>query len=222
GPVLDPQTVHQSKFSMGTVLGLIAVHGRAGLTVSAAPWRDPAVAAFRERVVMRRDAEVDAAYPARWIGKVEVKTRDGQTLQARIDEPKGDPGNTLGRAEIEAKAMRLAAHRDGASAAERRRASGRIRALRDAAGGGTGRARAGLAGRAGERGKTDDGVMIEQLDHLVLTTAHEDACVRFYVEVLGMTLQTFAGGRKAFRFGEQKINLHVKGREFEPKAHTPV
>ena len=64
--------------------------------------------------------------------------------------------------------------------------------------------------------------MIEQLDHLVLTTAHEDACVRFYVEVLGMTLQTFAGGRKAFRFGEQKINLHVKGREFEPKAHTPV
>ena len=27
---------------------------------------------------------------------------------------------------------------------------------------------------------------------------------------------------KAFRFGNQKINLHVKGREFEPKAHLPV
>jgi 2-methylcitrate dehydratase PrpD len=133
GPVLDPQTVHQSKFSMGTVLGLIAVHGRAGLTDFDAHWRDPAVAAFRERVVMRRDAEVDAAYPARWIGKVEVKTRDGQTLQARIDEPKGDPGNTLGRAEIEDKAMRLAAYRDGASADEMRRAIGRIRALRDTA-----------------------------------------------------------------------------------------
>ena len=64
--------------------------------------------------------------------------------------------------------------------------------------------------------------MIDHLDHLVLTTAHEVACVRFYVEVLGMRLETFAGGRKAFRFGNQKINLHVRGREFEPKAHVPV
>jgi catechol 2,3-dioxygenase-like lactoylglutathione lyase family enzyme len=64
--------------------------------------------------------------------------------------------------------------------------------------------------------------VIDHLDHLVLTTADEDACTRFYVDVLGTTLETFAGGRKAFRFGAQKINLHVKGREFEPKAHTPV
>lgn len=69
--------------------------------------------------------------------------------------------------------------------------------------------------------------MIDHLDHLVLTTADEDACIRFYTEVLGMQLETFVGGtppveRKAFRFGHQKINLHVKGREFEPKAHTPV
>ena len=69
--------------------------------------------------------------------------------------------------------------------------------------------------------------MIDHLDHLVLTTADEPACIRFYTEVLGMQLETFVGGtppvaRKAFRFGNQKINLHVKGREFEPKAHTPV
>ena len=69
--------------------------------------------------------------------------------------------------------------------------------------------------------------MIDHLDHLVLTTAHEAACIRFYTEVLGMQLESFTGGtplveRKAFRFGNQKINLHVKGREFEPKAHTPV
>ncbi|ARN19128.1 VOC family protein [Piscinibacter gummiphilus] len=69
--------------------------------------------------------------------------------------------------------------------------------------------------------------MIDHLDHLVLTTAHEAACVRFYTEVLGMRLESFVGGtppveRKAFVFGSQKINLHVKGREFEPKAHTPV
>jgi catechol 2,3-dioxygenase-like lactoylglutathione lyase family enzyme len=69
--------------------------------------------------------------------------------------------------------------------------------------------------------------MIRQLDHLVLTTGDEAACVDFYTRVLGMTLETFAGGtppveRKAFKFGQQKINLHVKGREFEPKAHLPA
>jgi catechol 2,3-dioxygenase-like lactoylglutathione lyase family enzyme len=64
--------------------------------------------------------------------------------------------------------------------------------------------------------------MIDHLDHLVLTTANEDACVRFYIEVLGMTLETFGEGRKAFRFGNQKINLHLKGHEFEPKAQVPM
>ena len=69
--------------------------------------------------------------------------------------------------------------------------------------------------------------MIDRLDHLVLTTSHEAACIDFYTRVLGMQLESFVGGtppveRKAFRYGNQKINLHVKGREFEPKAHTPV
>ncbi|OZI60196.1 VOC family protein [Bordetella genomosp. 11] len=64
--------------------------------------------------------------------------------------------------------------------------------------------------------------MIDHLDHLVLTTANEAACTRFYVDILGMRLETFGEGRKAYAFGNQKINLHVKGREFEPKAHLPV
>lgn len=69
--------------------------------------------------------------------------------------------------------------------------------------------------------------MIDHLDHLVLTTCREAACVDFYTRVLGMQLETFVGGtppveRRAFRFGNQKINLHVQGREFEPKAHLPV
>ena len=64
--------------------------------------------------------------------------------------------------------------------------------------------------------------MIDHLDHLVLTTAHEQACIDFYVDVLGMTLETFGAGRRALRFGSQKINLHVQGREFEPKANTPT
>lgn len=69
--------------------------------------------------------------------------------------------------------------------------------------------------------------MIGRIDHLVLTTANEAACIDFYTRVLGMRLENFVGGtppvaRKAFTFGAQKINLHVKGSEFEPRAHLPV
>ncbi|RWR34644.1 VOC family protein [Sinirhodobacter populi] len=64
--------------------------------------------------------------------------------------------------------------------------------------------------------------MIDRLDHLVLTTTDEDACIAFYVGLLGMDLETFGPGRKALRFGRQKINIHLKGHEFEPKAHLPV
>jgi catechol 2,3-dioxygenase-like lactoylglutathione lyase family enzyme len=65
-------------------------------------------------------------------------------------------------------------------------------------------------------------MMIDRLDHLVLTTANESACIEFYVGLLGMALEEFGQGRKAFKFGQQKINLHVKGAEFEPKAHLPL
>jgi 2-methylcitrate dehydratase PrpD len=129
GPVVDPGTVHQSKFSMGTVLGLIAVDGHAGLAEFDAHYRDPAVVAFRDRVTMELDDEVDRAYPARWIGKVTVETTDGRRFDGRVDEPKGDPGNTFSPVELEDKAVRLARYRDGASEAEARRAIAAIRAL---------------------------------------------------------------------------------------------
>lgn len=69
--------------------------------------------------------------------------------------------------------------------------------------------------------------MIDHLDHLVLTTTDETRCIDFYVRVLGMQLERFIGGtpaveRKAFRFGQQKINLHLRGHEFAPRAHLPV
>ncbi len=69
--------------------------------------------------------------------------------------------------------------------------------------------------------------MIDYLDHLVLTTTQESACIDFYTRVLGMRLERFISGtppieRRAFLFGHQKINLHLKGKEFEPKAHLPV
>lgn len=69
--------------------------------------------------------------------------------------------------------------------------------------------------------------MINHLDHLVLTTAKEVECIDFYTRVMGMKLESFIGGtppveRKAFKFGNQKINLHIKGKEFEPKADIPT
>ena len=64
---------------------------------------------------------------------------------------------------------------------------------------------------------------IDRLDHLVLTVRDLDATVQFYTNVLGMHVITFgADKRKALTFGAQKINLHVAGREFEPKAHHPT
>ena len=118
GPVVNPATVHQSKFSMGTVLGLVARFGHAGLVEFDQHFQDDVTVALRDKVVMEIDAEVDAAYPSRWIGKVTVTTGDGRTLRGRVDEPKGDPGNTLSREEITAKAHRLAAFSGGATEAE--------------------------------------------------------------------------------------------------------
>ena len=118
GPVRDPSTVHQSKFSMGTTLALAARFGHAGLTEFEQHFLDEATKALRDRVEMALDVEVDGAYPQRWIGKVTVSTTDGRVLLGRVDEPKGDPGNTLSRDEITAKALRLAAFSGGATAAE--------------------------------------------------------------------------------------------------------
>jgi 2-methylcitrate dehydratase PrpD len=115
GPVVQPVTVHQSKFSMGTVLALVAQHGHAGLTEFDRDFLSQATQALRDKVSMVLDAEVDGAYPKRWIGKVTVTTTDGRVLHGRVDEPKGDPGNTLSRQEITDKALRLAAFSGGAT-----------------------------------------------------------------------------------------------------------
>jgi catechol 2,3-dioxygenase-like lactoylglutathione lyase family enzyme len=63
--------------------------------------------------------------------------------------------------------------------------------------------------------------VIDHLDHLVLTVADIDAAIEFYTAALHMEAVTFQG-RKALRFGEQKINLHQAGKEFEPKAARPT
>ncbi|CUH50759.1 VOC family protein [Shimia marina] len=65
-------------------------------------------------------------------------------------------------------------------------------------------------------------IQIERLDHLVLTVASIDATVAFYRDVLGFEEVRFGAGRVALSFGQQKINLHELGHEFEPKAVQPT
>ncbi|CAE1304709.1 Glyoxalase domain-containing protein 5,Glyoxalase domain-containing protein RDO1,Glyoxalase domain-containing protein 5 homolog,Virulence protein STM3117 [Acanthosepion pharaonis] len=66
------------------------------------------------------------------------------------------------------------------------------------------------------------GFKIDRLDHFVITVKDMDKTAQFYTKVLGMELTTFKGGtRKALTFGNQKINLHEHGKEFEPKASEP-
>ncbi len=63
---------------------------------------------------------------------------------------------------------------------------------------------------------------IARLDHLVLTVANIEVTIAFYCQVLGMDEITFGEGRKALAFGQQKINLHEKGREFLPNARVAM
>ncbi|MDL2399026.1 VOC family protein [Rhizobium mayense] len=65
-------------------------------------------------------------------------------------------------------------------------------------------------------------IRIDHLDHLVLTVASIEESCAFYARVLGMGVETFGAGRKALTFGNQKINLHQAGHEFEPKAKRPT
>lgn len=133
GPVTDPQTIHQSKFSMGFVLALIASGGRAGLAdFTDAALRDRSLRAFHDRVNMVLDPEIDAAYPKRWLGRVSVKSRDGRLLEKRIASPKGDPDNVLSRSELEDKAIRLAGYTGGATEAQMRAVIARVWALHEA------------------------------------------------------------------------------------------
>ncbi|ECA8751261.1 VOC family protein [Salmonella enterica subsp. enterica serovar Newport] len=65
-------------------------------------------------------------------------------------------------------------------------------------------------------------MIIERIDHLVLTVSDISTTIRFYEEVLGFSAVTFKQNRKALIFGAQKINLHQQEMEFEPKASRPT
>ena len=61
-----------------------------------------------------------------------------------------------------------------------------------------------------------------RIDHVVMTVRDLARTIEFYERVLGMRAVTFGEGRRALAFGDQKLNLHQAGREFEPKAALPA
>ena len=65
-------------------------------------------------------------------------------------------------------------------------------------------------------------MVIDRIDHVVLTVFDLERTCDFYSRVLGMKVVTFAEGRTALAFGRQKLNLHLYGREFDPKALKPT
>lgn len=65
-------------------------------------------------------------------------------------------------------------------------------------------------------------VLIDRIDHMVLTVADIDATCDFYGRVLGMEKAVFAGGRVALGFGRQKINLHPAQNPYTPRAKNAV
>ncbi|BES63783.1 VOC family protein [Gottschalkiaceae bacterium SANA] len=62
---------------------------------------------------------------------------------------------------------------------------------------------------------------ISGIDHMVITTENAEVCIAFYTEILGMELDC-SKGRIAFRFGNQKINVHRRKAEYLPASKNPT
>lgn len=65
-------------------------------------------------------------------------------------------------------------------------------------------------------------MLVKRFDHMVLTVNNIEKSCKFYHDILGMRVVTFNNGRTALKFDKQKINLHEKGHEFNPKATHPT
>jgi 2-methylcitrate dehydratase PrpD len=114
GPVKNPTSIHQAKFSMGTVLGLLAVYGKAGVQeFDQYALTCQKVKQFINIVTMHYDEQVDSVYPKQWIGKVVVETKEGKSFVSEIPYPKGDPENALSNNEVEEKFKSLALYSNG-------------------------------------------------------------------------------------------------------------
>lgn len=90
------ETVHQSKFSMGFVLAISAKNGSAKITdFTEAALLDPELRNLQRRVTMVLDPTIEAAFPSKWLGRVEILTKQGAVLSKTMEAIKGDPSWTL-------------------------------------------------------------------------------------------------------------------------------
>lgn len=104
-----PQTIHQSKFSMGFVLAVAAHKGRATvLDFTDQALSDPQLDSFRQKVNMVLDPAIEAVFPEKWQARVVVTTKSGQVIEQFVESAKGDPDQTLTQAELEEKSRRIA------------------------------------------------------------------------------------------------------------------
>lgn len=113
GAVITPTSIHQSKFSMGFVLALIACKGVAGVSeFTDSALQDTELLNFHDKVTMQVDADIEAVYPQKWCARVDIEMNNGVQYRQFVDTPKGDPGNTLSRTQLERKAQKLVAFFD--------------------------------------------------------------------------------------------------------------
>ncbi|CAK7216001.1 hypothetical protein SEUCBS140593_002723 [Sporothrix eucalyptigena] len=109
GRTAVPETVHQSKFSMGFVLAVAAHHGRATvLDFTEEALQQNCLHDFASRVTMVLDNSIEAVFPDQWQSRVVVTTTDGRTLEQFVETAKGDPEQHLTRDELQEKARRIA------------------------------------------------------------------------------------------------------------------
>jgi catechol 2,3-dioxygenase-like lactoylglutathione lyase family enzyme/uncharacterized membrane protein len=66
-------------------------------------------------------------------------------------------------------------------------------------------------------------IRLSHLDHVVLTVTDVENTCAFYRDNFAMEIILFGNGRRALKFGDQKINLHkLTGEEANPKAKSPT
>lgn len=107
----DPRSAPDARFSLQYCVATALIHGQVGLQqFEPAALSDPAVRALLGRVSVNVDPAREAAYPAAWSAGVTVRLRDGRTLHAAQDRPRGDPENPLSTAELTDKFRQLAAY----------------------------------------------------------------------------------------------------------------
>jgi 2-methylcitrate dehydratase PrpD len=104
-----PASTVDAQFSLPFGVAVALVRGSAAPDdFAAATWEDPAVRLIMDRVDAVRDARLDAAFPRAWPCWLRIRRRDGATLEARVDHPRGDPENFPGADDLAAQFRILA------------------------------------------------------------------------------------------------------------------